>query len=72
MQLEKQATGVAEDRAGFVPAPQGGSGSAAILTDGLQLGSIVISQGGRHYEGASKVKKNRDGRSDKIVRDLSR
>lgn len=35
VQLQKQATGVAEDRTEFVPAPQGGGGGAAILTDRL-------------------------------------
>jgi hypothetical protein len=35
MQLQEEATGIAEDRAEFVATPQGSSGGTAILTDRL-------------------------------------
>ena len=35
VQLEEQPAGVAEHGTGFIPAPQGSSGGAAILADGL-------------------------------------
>lgn len=35
MEFQEQTTGVAENGAEFIPAPEGGGGGATILTDGL-------------------------------------
>lgn len=48
MQLEKEATCVAEHGAQLIAPPQRGGGCAAILANGLQLGALLISQGRRH------------------------